>query len=69
MTHSYYIVESTSSNAFTTFTRRDGEQVRVSLTAYRIGPFPSVASAADYLTKNGILHASYNIETYVEPPA
>lgn len=69
MTHSYYIVESTPGNAFTTFTRRDGEQVRVSLAACRIGPFPSIAAAADYLAKNGVLHASYKIETYVEPPA
>lgn len=62
-----FIIERTLGNSFTTFNGVDGEQHRVSIGNTRIGPFTSVAAAADYLSAHAAASASYLLE-YERPP-
>lgn len=62
----YFIVQRMPGNAFTTFTDRVGQQHRVPIGDYRIGPFPSVTAAADHLSEHSLPHSSYTIECDVD---
>ena len=50
----FYITERTPGNAFTTYKSKDGAAVRVPIGADRIGPFPSIPAAADYLSAHAL---------------
>lgn len=60
----FYITERTPGNAFTTYKSKDGAAVRVPIGADRIGPFPSIPAAADYLSAHALPQASYLIEEW-----
>lgn len=64
----YFIIERTLGNPYATVTR-DGETFRVPFGTARIGPFSSIAAAAEYLsTYSGhTYHASYEIELIKRP--
>lgn len=61
MSATYFLVERAPGHAFTTYRGEDGAVNRVPLTETEIGPFDSSAAAADWLARNAMPHASYEI--------
>lgn len=56
-----YIIQKTPGNAFTTYKSPDGLSAQLPIGPDVIGPFDSIPEAADYLSRNAILHASYEV--------
>lgn len=67
MPRKVWIVQRLPGLAYTTFRGLDGEEVRVGITATRIGPFVEIPAAADWLRKHAIRHASYEIQEERDP--
>lgn len=62
-----FIIERTVGNSFTTYKDYNGQTARVPIGPDIIGPFDNVPQAADYLSKNAVLHASYEIVYHRSP--